>query len=191
MEEDLEERQHEEEDEIVSESNGTDEESSDDDDEEEEEEDDGEAETNEVDTPTALWDVIKSEAWTDNLQSIYDMRRQELENAGLAVNQARYLAAQFMKPMIQDNVRSLLMERIEDMRELRQDPLYRKIKETKKRLREEDEESFSHEESWHCAIKKRQYLVDKAIGILKHVNIDEFYENADEAEEDVEEESVQ
>ena len=86
-----------------------------DEDEEEEEEDNEEKE----DAPSALWDVIKSEAWNDNLQSVYRMRRQELENAGLPESQAKYMAAQFMKPMIQDNVRSLSMDRVEDMQELK------------------------------------------------------------------------
>ena len=166
----------EEEDENTSEHSETDEDESD----EEEEEDNEEKE----DTPSALWDVIKSEAWNDNLQSVYRMRRQELENAGLPESQAKYMAAQFMKPMIQDNVRSLFMERVEDMQELKRDPLYRKINETKKRFREDEEENFSHEEAWHCAMKKRQYLVDRAIGILNNVNIDEFDVKAEESDEE-------
>ena len=165
-----------EEDKNTSESSETDEES------DEEEKEDEEKE----DASSGLWDVIKSEAWNDNLRSVYDVRRQELENTGLSETKAKHMAAQFMKPMIQDNVRSLFMERVEDMQELIRDPLYKKIKETKKRFREDEEENFSHEEAWHCAMKKRQYLVDKAIGILNNVNIDEFDVKADESDEEEE-----
>ena len=49
--------------------------------------------------------------------------------------------------------------------DLNKDPIHRKIKDTAKRLR--DEEDYDTRESWQYAVKKRKYLFDDVLNGYK------------------------
>ena len=130
---------------------------------EEDEQEDGES----------FWDRIKMAAWTDDLQTKFEVRCQELEQLGMDESKAAHTAAQDMKPFIQESVRDIFRAKVEDMKELRQDEIYKKIMDTKKRIRDE-EEDFDEDEAWDYALRKRQYILDRALGIQSGVDSAEF-----------------
>lgn len=156
-----------------------------DEDEGSDEEDGGENEDLEDDDEVApLWQSIREEAWTPELENKFDEIWQALVEEGIAEEDAKDTAAQQIKPILQSNIRSHLTTRVVEMKELRRDPIYKVLEETRKRAR--DEEEFDAEEAWHHTLEKRKFLLDKATGILHHVNFKDFYpmdEDEDKAEE--------
>ena len=151
--------------------------------EEEESESEGE-EVEEEEEAESFWGRMKRAAWTDELQSKFEIRCQELEQLGMDVSKAKHAAAQDMKPFIQENIREIFRAQVEDMKELKRDTIYKKIMDTKKRIRDE-EDDFDEDEAWDYALRKRQYIMDRALGIQSGVNIDEF-QSSDEDEDDTE-----
>ena len=163
-----------------SEEEGVSEEENDSEDETSEESGDSEESEDEEDTGS-IWDHIKEDAWTDDLQMKYNIRCKELEQLG--IQDPSHAAAQDMKPYIQENVRILFRDKMADMLALKRDPIYRKIMVTYKQVQDE-EIDFDEDEVWDYALKKRQYLLDRAVGISKGVNISEFDGSEEEKEED-------
>ena len=148
---------------------------------EEESEDSEESEDEDDEGTGSIWDNIREDAWTDDLQMKYNIRCKELEQLGM--EDPSRAAAQDMKPYIQENVRTLFKDKVEDMLALKRDPIYRKIMDTRKQVQDE-EMDFDEDEVWDYALKKRQYLLDRAVGISNGIHIPES-DSSDE--EDMEE----
>ena len=152
---------------------GTDSEGSESETSESEDEEDAE------DTEDNFWYRIKMAAWTGDLETKFEIRCQELVQLGLDEVKAARTAAQEMKPFIQENVREIFRDKVEEMKEMRGDIIYKKIMDTKKRIRDE-EEDFDEDEAWDYALRKRQFIIDRALGIQKGVNIADFQVSDDD-----------
>ena len=144
-EEDEEEEDEEEDDDDEEEDNDEDEDDIDDDEEEEEE-------------PQKIkpWDVLMN-ITTDKMQDIFNETVEKAlhENPGKDVQEAEEIAYDELKP-------KYLSEYLTDLSAaLRKDPVNKKIQETAKRLR--DEEDYEEDESRLYAIKKRKFLIEKKL----------------------------
>lgn len=78
---------------------------------------------------------------------------------------AREEAYDTLGPLFRKDIASRYLNRMIWFGEMKQDPIHKKIKETAKRLM--DDEDYDEDEAWKYAVKKRKFLMDK---ILKSYN---------------------
>ena len=114
-------------------------------------------------------------------------RKQELIEGGTTLEKASLMANNGLKPAIAANLYNIFRRKIEDMEELRHDPVYKQVRTTRKRAM--DDEDFDSDEALYHAIEKRKFLIQKAAGLLEDLDDDEE-EEEEEGEEGEEEDTV-
>ena len=166
--------EHEEESDDASESSdkeSTDSVESENDGDDEEEEDDVEEEKEER---SSIWQHIFEKAWTPKVKSLYLTKKGELEhkpNAG-------FLAYQYVLPVLRRNVTRVYEKKVEELDMLRNDPVHKKIKETIRRLQDEDD--FEEKEALRYALDKRRFLIQDVTGTLSDDDLPEIYQGQEE-----------
>ena len=155
--------------------------------EEEEEEGEEEHEEEEGDDDivhiTPMWERLRYRAMktVPHDQAVrFEERKQELIADGATEEKASRMATSEISDAITTNLYKLFRRKVEEMEELTRDPVYKQIKETRKRSI--DEEDFEPDEALYHAIDKRKFLIQKAAGLLDVS--DEGEEDVDEEEED-------
>ena len=136
----------------------------DDDDDDEEDEDEEEYDDDDVDDdeeePQKIkpWDVLMG-ITTDKMQDTFNETVEKAlhENPGKDVQDAEEIAYDELKPEFVSRYKYLT----DLSAALRKDPVNKKIQETAKRLR--DEEDYDEDESRLYAIKKRKFLIEKKL----------------------------
>ena len=99
--------------------------------------------------------------------------KESLINTGLDEQSAKDKAFSNMLPKLQKELENIYMERLVWMRQLKKDPVHKKIMHTKDALVENDD--FDPEEALEAAVDKRKFLIRK---LLKGYDSDE--ENDDD-----------
>ena len=150
-EEEEDEEEEEDDDDVEEDNDDEDEDDIDDDDEEEEE-------------PQKIkpWDVLMN-ITTDKMQDIFNETVEKAlhENPGKDVQEAEEIAYDELKPKYLSEFVSRYKYLTDLSAALRKDPVNKKIQETAKRLR--DEENYEEDESRLYAIKKRKFLIEKKL----------------------------
>ena len=99
--------------------------------------------------------------------------KESLINTGLDEQSAKDKAFSNMLPKLQKELENIYMERLVWMRQLKKDPVHKKIMHTKEALVENDD--FDPEEALEAAVDKRKFLIRR---LLKGYDFDE--ENDDD-----------
>jgi hypothetical protein len=99
--------------------------------------------------------------------------KESLINTGLDEQSAKDKAFSNMLPKLQKELENIYMERLVWMRQLKKDPVHKKIMHTKDALVENDD--FDPEEALEAAVDKRKFLIRR---LLKRYDFDE--ENDDD-----------
>ena len=99
--------------------------------------------------------------------------KESLINTGLDEQSAKDKAFSNMLPKLQKELEKIYMERLVWMRQLKKDPVHKKIMHTKDALVENDD--FDPEEALEAAVDKRKFLIRR---LLKGYDFDE--ENDDD-----------
>ena len=99
--------------------------------------------------------------------------KESLINTGLDEQSAKDKAFSNMLPKLQKELENIYMERLVWMRQLKKDPVHKKIMHTKDALVENDD--FNPEEALEAAVDKRKFLIRR---LLKGYDFDE--ENDDD-----------
>ena len=130
---------------------------------------DNESETEEEMDP---WIPLIEEAKQRRNIALEEMK-QSLINTGLDEQSAKDKAFFNMLPKLQKELENIYMERLVWMRQLKKDPVHKKIMHTKDALVEKDD--FDPEEALEAAVDKRKFLIRR---LLKRYDFDE--ENDDD-----------
>ena len=107
----------------------------------------------------------------------FEEMKESLINSGLDEESAKDKAYTNLLPKLQKELENIYMERLEWMRQLKKDPVHKKIMHTKDELVENDD--FDPEEVMEAAVDKRKFLIRR---LLKGYNFDE--KNDDDEEND-------
>ena len=164
--EESEEDEEEEEEEDDDDDDDDEEEDDDDDDEEDEdeEEDDDGVDDDEEEEPQKIkpWDVLMG-ITTDKMQDTFNETVEKAlhENPGKDIQDAEEIAYDELRPKYLSEFVSRYKYLTDLSAALRKDPVNKKIQETAKRLR--DEEDYDEDESRLYAIKKRKFLIEKKL----------------------------
>ena len=161
--EDVEEVDEEEEDE-TEESEEDEEEEDEEEDDDDEDEDDIDDDEEEEEEPQKIkpWDVLMG-VTKDKMQDTFNETVEKAlhENPGKDVQEAEEIAYDELKPKYLSEFVSRYKYLTDLSAALRKDPVNKKIQETAKRLR--DEEDYDEDESRLYAIKKRKFLIEKKL----------------------------
>jgi hypothetical protein len=130
---------------------------------------DNESETEEEMDP---WIPLIEEAKQRRNIALEEMK-ESLINTGLDEQSAKDKAISNMLPKLQKELENIYMERLVWMRQLKKDPVHKKIVRTKDALVENDD--FDPEEALEAAVDKRKFLIRR---LLKRYDFDE--ENYDD-----------
>ena len=130
---------------------------------------DNESETEEEMDP---WIPLIEEAKQRRNIALEEMK-ESLINTGLDEQSAKDKAFSDMLPKLQKELENIYMERLVWMRQLKKDPVHKKIMHTKDALVENDD--FDPEEALEAAVDKRKFLIRR---FLKRYDFDE--ENDDD-----------
>jgi hypothetical protein len=130
---------------------------------------DNESETEEEMDP---WIPLIEEAKQRRNIALEEMK-ESLINTGLDEQSAKDKAFSNMLPKLQKELENIYMERLVWMRQLKKDPVHKKIMHTKDALVENDD--FDPEEALEAAVDKRKFLIRR---LLKRYDFDE--ENDDD-----------
>ena len=130
---------------------------------------DNESETEEEMDP---WIPLIEEAKQRRNIALEEMK-ESLINTGLDEQSAKDKAFSNMLPKLQKELENIYMERLVWMRQLKKDPVHKKIVHTKDALVENDD--FDPEEALEAAVDKRKFLIRR---LLKRYDFDE--ENDDD-----------
>jgi hypothetical protein len=90
----------------------------------------------------------------------FEEMKESLINIGLDEESAKDKAYSNLLPKLQKELENIYMERLEWMRQLKKDPVHKKIMHTKYELMENDD--FDPEEAMEAAVDKRKFLYTKA-----------------------------
>lgn len=105
----------------------------------------------------------------DVLLSSYQEKLDELVNVytqeGGSKEEAYDRAESAILPHFRDAVRELYKDKIIFMREMRADPIHKKVMDTVRRLR--DEEDYDYEEALDYALEKRKFLINRNISLKR------------------------
>ena len=144
---------------------------------------DGEDAEDRVDI-TPMWAMMRDKA----IHSIphdqtvrFEERVQELVEDDIPEHKASRIAMREIQPAVTSNLYKIFRRKVEEMEELRRDPVYIKIRETRKRVMVDDD--FEEDEALYHAIEKRKFLIQKAAGFLDDTSDEE--EEEQEGEEDI------
>ena len=159
-EEDFEEEEDiEEEEDTEEEEEDTDEEDTDDDEEEEED----------------VWKQIFDVAFRRHADEYTELANNYIAG-GESFSSAKVAAFEDLLPKVSKTVREKYLEWIRLCNQLKKDSTHRKIRETKRKL--EQEEDYEPDEAWKYAVKKRKYLIEEKIPSLPDENDGEADETA-------------
>ena len=103
----------------------------------------------------------------------FEEMKESLINCGLDEQSAKDKAYSNILPKLQKELENIYMERLVWMKQLKKDPVHKKIMQTKDALAENDD--FDPEEALEAAVHKRKFLIKR---LLKGHNFDE--ENDDD-----------
>ena len=148
-------------DEEMEEDSQTDEDVSDDEDEENNDDDDDMSGTDSQDSENieeSVWSPIIEEAKARHYQG-YEELVQKFLNDGFAEETARSQAYHHILPQLQREARHIYLDKLKWIREMRKDPINRKVMETKQNFMDED--GFDGEEALEAAVKKRKFLLNR------------------------------
>lgn len=106
----------------------------------------------------SVWSEIKDEA-REKHRHVYEELVQNFLDAGEDDEVAKEKAYQQILPVLQKEARNIYLEKLNWMREMRRDPIHRKVMETKHHFVEED--GFDPEEALEAAVNKRKYLLNR------------------------------
>ena len=129
---------------------------------------DNESETEEENDP---WIPLIEEAKQRRNIALEEMK-ESLINTGLDEQSAKDKAFSNMLPKLQKELENIYMERLVWMRQLKKDPVHKKIMHTKDALVEND--YFDPEEALEAAVDKRMFLIRR---LLKRYDFDEENDN--------------
>ena len=118
------------------------------------------------------WIPLIEEAKQRRNTALEEMK-ESLINTGLDEQSAKDKAFSNMPPKLQKELENIYMERLVWMRQLKKDPVHKKIMRTKDALVENDD--FDPEEALKAAVDKRKFLIRR---LLKGYHFDE--ENDDD-----------
>ena len=90
---------------------------------------------------------------------------ESLINTGLDEQSTKYKAFSNMLPKLQKELENIYMERLVWMRQLKKDPVHKKIMHTKDALVENAD--FDPEEALEAAVDKRKFLIRRLIKALR------------------------
>ena len=107
----------------------------------------------------------------------FEEMKESLINSGLDEQSAKDKAYSNILPKLQKELGNIYMERLVWMKQLKKDPVHKKIMQTKDALAENDD--FDPEEAMEAAVDKRKFLIKR---LLKGYDFDE--ENDDEENDD-------
>ena len=105
----------------------------------------------------------------------FEEMKESLINNGLDEESAKDKAYSNLLPKLQKELENIYMERLEWMRQLKKDPVHKKIMHTKDELVENDD--FDPEEVMEAAVDKRKFLIRR---LLKGYNFDEGNDDGEE-----------
>ena len=97
----------------------------------------------------------------------FEEMKESLINSGLDEQSAKDKAYSNILPKLQKELENIYMERLSWMRQLKKDPVHKKIMHTKDELVENDD--FDPEEAMEAAVDKRKFLIRK---LLKGYNFE-------------------
>ena len=132
---------------------------------------DNESETGEEMDP---WIPLIEEAKQRRNIALEEMK-ESLINTGLDEQSAKDKAFSNMLPKLQKELENIYMERLVWMRQLKKDPVHKKIMHTKDALVENDD--FDPEEALEAAVDKRKFLIRR---LLKRYDFDEENDDDDD-----------
>jgi hypothetical protein len=118
---------------------------------------DSETETEEEKDP---WTPMVEEAMQKHEAAFEDMKTNLIHN-GLEEKSAAEEAYFSILPMLQRELESIYMERLLWMKQLKIDPVHKKIMQTKHAFEENDE--FDPEEAMEAAVNKRKFLIKRIL----------------------------
>ena len=95
----------------------------------------------------------------------YEKKVNEYTDRGYLDKDAVAKTERDMLPLYREGLKNRYVSNIMWQMEMARDPVHKKIKETAKRLR--DDEDYEYEESWKYATEKRKYLLDAKIKQFK------------------------
>jgi hypothetical protein len=105
----------------------------------------------------------------------FEEMKESLINNGLDEESAKDKAYSNLLPKLQKELENIYMERLEWMRQLKKDPVHKKIMHTKDELVENGD--FDPEEAMEAAVDKRKFLIRR---LLKGYNFDEGNDDGEE-----------
>jgi hypothetical protein len=119
---------------------------------------DNETETEEEENDP--WMPMVEEAMQKH-KSAFEEMKMNLIHSGLDEQSAEEIAYFNVLPMLQKELESIYMERLLWMKQLENDPVHKKIVQTKDAFVENDD--FSPEEAMEAAVDKRKFLIKKLL----------------------------
>jgi hypothetical protein len=119
---------------------------------------DNETETEEEENDP--WMPMVEEAMQKH-KSAFEEMKMNLIHSGLDEQSAEEIAYSNVLPMLQKELESIYMERLLWMKQLENDPVHKKIMQTKDAFVENDD--FAPEEAMEAAVDKRKFLIKKLL----------------------------
>ena len=143
-----------------------------------------------ADDSSAEGEVVDAyDPWEGLVQKAFDECRQKFEEEvnnltrRLSIDQAdaRYKAYKDLLPTFRKALVTLFIKRMTWCKAMEQDPVYKTIRKTVKRLKED--EDFESQEAWKYAVSKRKYLLDKVLEDFDPPNINDAERSEGEEDE--------
>ena len=136
--------------------------------------DDDDASENESEHHSLLWSSIKEEA-KERHREDYEELVQKFLQKGMTEEKAKEKGFQQILPKLRSEARNIYLDKLKEMRELRKDPIHKKVMDTKQRFIDED--GFGGEEALEAAVQKRKFLLNKMF------EEDDVYDDSDSEED--------
>ena len=106
------------------------------------------------------WHPIINAAFQTH-QEQYEEQVDKITEEGLSNEDARVVAYKDMAPIYRKEISDRYLAKVLWYKSLSRDPIHRKIRDTARRLK--DEEEYEDEESWKYAVQKRKFLLDEVL----------------------------
>ena len=133
-------------------------------------------ETNDSDEEADPWTALIDEA-TAELHTKHSELVQSFENEGFGEIDAKKQVFAAILPELRKELGNVYMDRLQWMRQLKRDPVHRKIMKTRDAFVAEDE--FDPDEALVAAVKKRKFLLERMLDDRQHF-LDEDDDDDDE-----------
>jgi hypothetical protein len=138
--------------------------------------------SDEDDEESSIWEHLWQEAWTETLLQSFRKKKEASIDDGWGNKDAHQHAYMEVLPKLRRNIFNLYTSRWLQEKEMRKDPIHKKIDATKRKLMLE--EDYDPEEAMHYAVKKRRYLIQEATGTQSDDELSESFDMESEDEED-------